>query len=307
VIGVRCLFVGLAVFWTQLGVAMTCSELFAMAGFEVPVRLRGQSMAPNLKAPDSLWPLIDDVTRVDDLSILFSKASSRLAKDPKLNPHKVILKEAGLNVAAHGVEALAQRPKTQGLLVLGTHPNGGFDGLGIAASLAAVDAKPATIVAKKVVAEIPTMRPLVIEVNTTGTLDAARDNLKIRDQIKAALIEGKTVVIFPSGRIAGVQDGQVSEFPWKKFAVQMASSTNALVSTAWVEPMFGPKFNKSQLRKDTSQAIYAKNLSDQTMNVVFSPPRSVDQNISSMRAQELINELQAMTQKMGEEFRKKSK
>ncbi len=281
---------------------MTCSELFALVGFEVPVRLRGSTMAPQIKAPDSVWPTIEDASQLDDLSILFSRASSRLAKNPLLNPHQVILDEAQVKVAAHGVESLSQRPKSSGLLVLGTHPNGGFDGLSVAASLAAIDDKPAMIVAKGVVGEIPTMKPLVIAVDTSGTVAAAKANLKIRDQIKNALTDGHTVVIFPSGSIAGAQNGKVQEMPWKKLAIEAASAAKASVATAWVEPIFGPSFNSSQLRKDVSQAIYTNQIRNKTVNVVFSPPRHVEENISKKSAQDLTDELQRMTVQMGEDF-----
>jgi putative hemolysin len=140
-----------------------------------------------------------------------------------------VLSALRLTIEVFG-EELQRIPPAGPLVVVSNHPFGAVDGLALGSLL--LDARPDTrLLANFLLARIPELRDLFIQVDPFGGGQATRRNVGSLRAAMAWVRRGGVLGIFPAGAVSHFQPrrGEVTDPPWNASVARMVKATGATV------------------------------------------------------------------------------
>lgn len=122
------------------------------------------------------------------------------------------------------------------LVIIANHPFGIGDGIA-ALALAEDLGRPYRVLLNKEFMQAPEVRPLALPIDFADTAEAVQTNLRSRNEARALLKQGVTMVIFPAGGVATARYpwGKAEELPWKSFAARLIQLSRASVLPVFFE------------------------------------------------------------------------
>ncbi len=127
-------------------------------------------------------------------------------------------------------------PAGRPLVIIANHPFGIGDGIALLA-LAEDLRRPYRVLVNKEFMRVPEVQPIGLPIDFSGTAEALKTNVHTRNQARALLKEGVTLVIFPAGGVATARRpwGRAEELPWKAFAARLVVASRASVMPVYFE------------------------------------------------------------------------
>lgn len=173
---------------------------------------------------------------LDALVAPYAEARATLAREPSVGFEAALL--AALDVEWHVVEGCADAiPATGGVLVVGTHPTGGVEGLILGALIDA--RRPDRLsLGNAAMGLLPEIAARQIGVDNR----AKRGNAAKMRRALAHLRAGGALMTFPAGTVAHfrLSHGRVAEAPWHPGVARLASMAGVPVLPVRVEARAGP-------------------------------------------------------------------
>lgn len=130
------------------------------------------------------------------------------------------------------------------LVMIANHPFGIADGVAMLA-LAERLGRPYRILLHSDLTRIPELAKVGLPIDFSGTRSALQRNLKTRNEARALLSRGTTIIIFPAGGVATAEHpfGRAEELVWKQFVVRLIHQANACVLPVFFEGQNSPLFH----------------------------------------------------------------
>ncbi len=127
-------------------------------------------------------------------------------------------------------------PDGKPVVIIANHPFGIGDGIAMLA-LAEDLGRPYRVLLNKEFLRVPEVRPMALPIDFSETAEAVKTNLRTRNEARALLKEGVTMVIFPAGGVATARLpwGKAEELPWKAFAARLILTSRASVMPVFFE------------------------------------------------------------------------
>jgi putative hemolysin len=149
----------------------------------------------------------------------FRRAASRSGE-----PFTEAFQAFGLAVDAPGFDEAV--PSTGPVVVVANHPFGGADALALG-SLCGTRRPDSLMLANRMAAEVPGIGSRMIPLSILNEDAASRDNARSLRAALQHLRGGGLLCCFPSGEVATLRDGRVTEGPWSPHVTALALKTKA--------------------------------------------------------------------------------
>lgn len=122
------------------------------------------------------------------------------------------------------------------VVMIANHPFGIGDGIAALALAEQLD-RPFRILLNKEFLRVPEVQPFALPIDFEETRQALQTNLRTRQQARALMKDGVTIVVFPAGGVATARWpwGRARELPWKGFVARLVQESRASVMPIWFE------------------------------------------------------------------------
>ena len=200
-----------------------------------------QASASGLRA--RLMRAIESLSGLQDLRPQYEIWRRDVAgKDPRMFNAGLDMLGTQLKISAPQwpAQIAADRP----LVMICNHPFGIGDGIA-ALALAEDLGRPYRVLLNKAFMRVPEVQPFALPIDFEETREAVATNLRTRNEARALLKDGATIVIFPGGGVATARWpwGRAEELPWKTFAARLIQSGRADVLPVYFEGQNSPFFH----------------------------------------------------------------
>lgn len=130
------------------------------------------------------------------------------------------------------------------VVIIANHPFGIGDGIAVLA-LAEDLGRPYRVLLNTDFMRVPEVRPFALPIDFSDTPEAVETNLRTRNEARALMKQGVTMVIFPAGGVATARWpwGMAEELPWKTFAARLIQMGRASVLPVFFEGQNSPMFH----------------------------------------------------------------
>lgn len=196
-----------------------------------PFRISGQTRLGARSLRSLFEAALERLFSLDELGRIYAELPPSAGVDEFLG---LTLAKLGLSYESHG--ALNQIPATGRLLVVANHPFGAVEGLILAQLLRGVrpDVK---VMANFLLARIPELRELFVQVDPFGGASAQRRNIGPLRAAREWLEQEGCLVIFPAGEVSHLHliRGCVTDPAWSKGAAWLARTAAAPVAPVYFQ------------------------------------------------------------------------
>jgi 1-acyl-sn-glycerol-3-phosphate acyltransferase len=194
---------------------------------------------PNLLKimPGFLMRYIKKILHVEELNNLLNEQKGVNGIDFV----KASLRHFGVKIEIYGLENLNTNEK---LAVVSNHPLGGLDGLCLMLSTSIV--KPDIVFpANDILLSFPNLQNIFIPINKHGK--NPKDAIVLLDKMFAS---DKTILLFPAGLVSRKQNGNITDFEWKKTFVSKSKKHKRKIIPVYINGENSNFFyNLANLRK----------------------------------------------------------
>lgn len=148
----------------------------------------------------------------------------------KKNPFASVIEQAEMSVRLDGLEK--QIPKEGPCVIAANHSHGGPDAIALSAKC--LELRPdALVLANAELMKLPGVDKLFLPVSILQEESAAVANSKSLRTMLKHVRGGGCVVVFPAGRVAYWQDGEIQDPPWNDHVVALIQRMKATVVPVW--------------------------------------------------------------------------
>ncbi|MBX2811934.1 MAG: lysophospholipid acyltransferase family protein [Myxococcales bacterium] len=201
---------------------------------------------------------------------------------------------------------MAKIPKHGPLLLIANHPFGVVDGLALC-ELAIKARSDFKIMIHRALFKDPALQSFMLPVDFSGTREAARQNIAVRNEAIGYLKKGGTIAIFPGGGIATAPRmfGSATDLDWKLLPAKLIHAAKATVV-----PVFFPGQNSrlfqwaSQLSETLRLSLVIREITNKrgrTIDMVIGDPIPYARLNPIKDRRELTNHLRTQVYALSEE------
>lgn len=146
------------------------------------------------------------------------------------NPAASVVEQIGLTIRLAGLEK--EIPAEGPVVIAANHSHGGTDAIALAAKCIELR-KDTLILANAELMRLPGISKFLLPVHILGAENSAAENMKSLRAMLKHVRAGGALVVFPAGRVAYWQSGEIKDPPWNEHVVTLMSRMKATVVPIW--------------------------------------------------------------------------
>ena len=180
--------------------------------------------APALARNPTLLAVAEKVLGLKRIREVFTKSADAE------NPAASVAEQFDLSIRLEGIED--EIPAEGPVVIAANHSHGGADAIALAAKCIELR-KDTLILANAELMRLPGISRFLLPVNILGDENAAAENMKSLRIMLKHVRSGGALIVFPAGRVAFWQQGEIKDPPWNEHVVTLMSRMKATVVPVW--------------------------------------------------------------------------